>query len=84
MLTFACTTNIRYTRKYIYSTEFRDYQVTKYQIIFPDGALLCQAFDSAKEAQAELRRMHRTGRIVSYQTTEYVVLHHRYINRTGR
>ena len=82
MMIFACTTNIRKTSRFIYSDEMRDYLVTRYRVIYSAGSVLCRAFDRREDAEAETRI--KPGRVEAYEKIEYVVLHHRYINRAGR
>lgn len=78
------------TERYLYTTEVREYQTTKYQIR-TKFIHLCTVFKTKEEAEDELARMLRTewkgqtGWVESYEWPEFVTLHHRYtIRKKGR
>ena len=79
----AVTCNIRKSPKYIYSTEVREYRVTKYRIRYSPRSWQCTVFDSPEEALVRLTIEHKGGWVESYETTETEILHHRY-TREGR
>lgn len=83
------TCNIRKTEKYIYSTEVREYLVTRYRVRYNPWSLGCSVFNTSEEAQEYLTRElrsawgHKSGWVEPYETTETESLHHRY-KREGR
>lgn len=82
-LVHATTCNIRRTANYIYSTEIREYRVTKYRIRYSPWNWQCTVFSTSEEAQRELALERKSGWVEPYETTETEVLHHKY-KREGR
>ena len=72
------------TKRYLYTTEVREYRIVRYRVRFSKRSYLCTAFDSYEKAADELARLGQGGWVESFEMSEDVILHHRYINREGR
>lgn len=79
----AVTCGIRKTAKYIYSTEIREYKVTRYRIRYSARSYQCTVFHTFEEAYGRMMLERLSGWVEPYETIESETLHHRY-NREGR
>ena len=79
----AVTCGIRKTAKYIYSTEIREYKVTRYRIRYSPKSWQCTVFHTYAEAYGRMKLDRLDGWVEQYETTETKVLHHKY-KREGR